>query len=176
VLEVLGDLALDLGLAGDADARSTCDALELGERARGELPQAVEGVRGPEVGGRGGAAGAKLVQGLDHLGELLRPMPGTSRSSERVSEATAPTVGSLACSSAARTSARQRELCTGSGESHEVRDQRRVDADDGGDRGHATRAQGVLEGDDVVCGLGADRVDGAHLAGGSASSSPAVWT
>ena len=74
--EVVGDLSLRLGLAGDADGTLDGNALGIAERARGELPEAIERV-GAFVLAR--AVRAELVERLDDLGQLLPADPGQLR-------------------------------------------------------------------------------------------------
>ena len=158
--QIIGDVTLQLGFGGDADAAIEDDALRFAQRAGGELPDAVE----RKAGAGGGAAGAELVQRFDNLGQSGPANAGQLEQGGAGERRNRAHRGQPLLLERRDERCGQRQLPNRLGRVDEVGDERRIGRSirERGRRDPA-RAQRRLEGDDIGGGLGADGVDGAHL-------------
>ena len=161
--EVVSDLSLRLGVAGDSDRALDRDALGITERPRCKIPQAIERVSAVVAAG---AVRAELVERLDDVRQLLPADPWQLQqlgAGQRCHCADRRQIG-LGERGAERVT--EGELLHWLGRIAQIRNEGWLGScRRGGGSGNTSPEQRLLERDDVVGGLGADRVDGAHLRG-----------
>ena len=122
--KVLGDLSLRLGRAGDADGALDGDALGIAERARREIPEAIERVRAFVIARcRARGTGAALRRRPPASSGRSREAPEARCGSAR--RRRQPSAGRPE-PSAERSASPSGSFCTGSGESHEIRNEGRL--------------------------------------------------